>query len=86
MYGILSFKDLHSEAFSPEDGRPEYMNYGAERIVTIDTKTLKAQSSNSKVYNTSINDVKDYKNYGRDCSKVLTVTKWGYLECLFVFN
>ncbi len=87
-YGILCFNDLRdpSYKFTPADGRPENLEYGDVDLVIVDTKTDKVVTSAPNKLYASMSELKDYVSYGSDVSRILVVTKWGYKECLFIFN
>ena len=87
-YGILCFNDLRdpSYKFVPADGRPENLEYGDIDLVIVDTKTDKVVTSAPDKLYASMSELKDYVSYGSDVSRILVVTKWGYKECLFIFN
>ncbi len=87
-YGILCFNDLRdpSYKFTPADGRPENLEYGDVDLVIVDTKTDKVLTSEPNKLYASMSELKDYVSYGSDVSRILVVTKWGYKECLFIFN
>lgn len=87
-YGILCFNDLRdpSYTFTPADGRPEDFGYGDIDLVIVDTKNNKVTTSAPNKLYASMSELRDFVNYGTDVSRVLVITKWGYKECLFIFN
>ena len=87
-YGILCFKDLKdsSYTFDASDARPENLEYAVTSMVVIDTESGDVYTSKPDNIHTNSSDLKDFVNYGKECSRVLVITKWGYKEDLFIFN
>ncbi len=73
-------KPVSAATINVDEAYGRYLTGTASYVVVYD-------SAADEVYRGSINDVKDYKTYGDNCSKVLFFARWGnYCYGIFIYN
>lgn len=80
--GIMTNRDLTLFGYDSTLGVNGYVpiQTGATKVtVTYDNKSVSAALA-------TVNDYKPYKDYGKECSKILTVTQNGWTTFTFVIN
>lgn len=75
-------QDLNANIYDPNDTR-----YCVESIkLPTNFTTITYSNGNIKVEIGSINDIKTYKQAGKDCSRVIVNTRAGRIEKVFIIN
>lgn len=87
----VTTENLHTYTGDPTLINFEYENLDifGDKVVHIDLtgRDVVVTASNSNwVGAASVNDIKDYVSYGRNSSRIIGVTKWGYSEVLIIIN
>ena len=77
------------------DGDPNTLDYDIENLeifgdtlVHIDKtgRDIKIDASGNYQGAVTLDNIKDYVSYGKECSRIISVTKWGFAEILYIIN
>ena len=66
----------------------ENLDIFGDGLVHIDKtgRDIKIDANGNYQGAVSLDNIKDYVSYGKECSRIISVTKWGYAEILFIIN